>query len=64
MPRRTIPLPFAIDLRRSLGALRLGKHDPTISIQPASVAVAMQTPDGDAAQGSAASLRAATRCAS
>jgi len=49
MPRRTIPLPFAIDLRRSLGALRLGKHDPTISIQPASVAVAMQTPDGDAA---------------
>jgi 3-methyladenine DNA glycosylase/8-oxoguanine DNA glycosylase len=46
MPRRTITLPFAVDLRRSLAALRLGKHDPTITVLDAGVAVAMRTPDG------------------
>lgn len=49
MPRRTITLPFAVDLRRSLGALRLGKHDPTIALSSAVVAVAMRTPEGAAA---------------
>jgi 3-methyladenine DNA glycosylase/8-oxoguanine DNA glycosylase len=49
MPRRTIPLPFAVDLRRSLSGLRLGKHDPTINLAPAGVAVAMRTPAGGAA---------------
>jgi 3-methyladenine DNA glycosylase/8-oxoguanine DNA glycosylase len=49
MERRTIPLPFAVDLRRSLAALRLGKHDPTISLSSSGVAVAMRTPLGGAA---------------
>jgi len=49
MPRRTIPLPFAVDLRRSLGPLRLGKHDPTIQVSPTGVAAAMRTPVGGAA---------------
>ncbi|MGH9085971.1 MAG: DNA-3-methyladenine glycosylase family protein [Acidimicrobiales bacterium] len=52
MSRRTLPLPFAVDLRRSLYALRLGKHDPTIDLRPHAVALAMWTPQG------AASLRA------
>lgn len=49
MPRRTITLPFAVDLRRSLGGLRLGKHDPTIAVHDTVVAVAMRTPIGPAA---------------
>jgi 3-methyladenine DNA glycosylase/8-oxoguanine DNA glycosylase len=49
MVRRTITLPFAVDLRRSLGALRLGKHDPTIQLTSGGVAVAMHTPLGGAA---------------
>jgi 3-methyladenine DNA glycosylase/8-oxoguanine DNA glycosylase len=49
MLRRTIPLPFAVNLRRSLGVLRLGKHDPTINLANTSVAVAMRTPVGSAA---------------
>ena len=49
MSRRTIPLPFAVDLRRSLGPLRLGKHDPTLVLGPDSVALTMRTPDGPAA---------------
>lgn len=48
MARRSIPLPFAIDLRRSMKALRLGKHDPTIVLRERDLAVAMSTPDGDA----------------
>jgi 3-methyladenine DNA glycosylase/8-oxoguanine DNA glycosylase len=48
MSRRTIPLPFAVDLRRSLGPMRLGKHDPTISLRDGAVSVAMRTPDGTA----------------
>lgn len=49
MSRRTIPLPFAVDLRRSLVPLRLGKHDPTLAIASGAVALAMRTPDGKAA---------------
>jgi 3-methyladenine DNA glycosylase/8-oxoguanine DNA glycosylase len=49
MSRRTIPLPFAVDLRRSLVPLRLGKHDPTLAIASGAVALAMRTPDGTAA---------------
>ncbi|MFP5256828.1 MAG: DNA-3-methyladenine glycosylase family protein [Acidimicrobiia bacterium] len=48
MSRRTIPLPFAIDLRRSLGPLRLGKHDPTFDLRVGSVAMSMLTPAGPA----------------
>jgi 3-methyladenine DNA glycosylase/8-oxoguanine DNA glycosylase len=55
MARRTITLPFAVDLRRSLHPLRLGKHDPTVLISPTVVAVAMHTPMG------AAALRAVRR---
>lgn len=49
MHRRSIPLPFAIDLRRSMQPLRLGKHDPTIALRERDLAVAMRTPSGDAA---------------
>lgn len=49
MARRTITLPFAVDLRRSLRPLRLGKHDPTIHLSDAGVVVAMRTPVGTAA---------------
>lgn len=49
MSRRTITLPFAVDLHRSLSALRLGRHDPTIQLMSTAVAVALRTPDGAAA---------------
>jgi 3-methyladenine DNA glycosylase/8-oxoguanine DNA glycosylase len=49
MSRRTISLPFAVDLRRSLVPLRLGKHDPTVAIAPGAVALTMRTPGGTAA---------------
>ena len=49
MQRRTITPPFAVDLRGSLAPLRLGKHDPTIALSESAVALAMHTPDGDAA---------------
>ncbi len=49
MARRTITLPFAIDLRRSLRVLRLGKHDPSVDLSEAGLAVAMHTPSGSAA---------------
>lgn len=49
MQRRTITLPFAVDLLRSLRALRLGKHDPTIALTSTRVAVSMHTPIGEAA---------------
>lgn len=48
MSRRTIPLPFAVDLRRSLRPLRLGKHDPTIDLRVGSVLLSMHTPQGPA----------------
>lgn len=49
MPRRTIPLPFAVDLRRSLQVVRLGKHDPTIDLRVGAAALALNTPVGPAA---------------
>jgi hypothetical protein len=48
MPRRTLRLPFAVDLRRSLQPLRLGKHDPTISLSATAVQRASRTPLGPA----------------
>ena len=48
MSRRTIPLPFALDLRRSLSPLRLGKHDPTIELRRDALLRASRTPDGPA----------------
>lgn len=48
MSRRSIPLPFALDLRRSLHPLQLGKHDPTIRLDPRVVLRATRTPDGPA----------------
>lgn len=52
MPRRSIHLPFAVDLRRSLRAVRLGRQDPTVHLSDAGVALSMHTPEG------AATLRA------
>lgn len=49
MPRRTLPLPFAIDVRRSLRPLRLGKHDPTIDLRDHAVSLSLRTPEGPAA---------------
>lgn len=48
MARRSIPLPFAVDLWRSLRPLRLGKHDPTFDLRTGGVMVAMHTPTGTA----------------
>jgi 3-methyladenine DNA glycosylase/8-oxoguanine DNA glycosylase len=48
MPRRTLRLPFTIDLRRSLQPLRLGKHDPTIQLADRRVLRAVRTPAGPA----------------
>ncbi|MEQ1787766.1 MAG: DNA-3-methyladenine glycosylase 2 family protein, partial [Acidimicrobiales bacterium] len=48
MPARTIPLPFALDLHRSLRPLRLGKHDPTVLLTRDVVRRATRTPDGPA----------------
>ena len=41
-------MPFAVDLRRSLQPLRLGKHDPTIDLHPTAVALSLRTPEGSA----------------
>src|SRR5882762_4924976 len=46
--RRTIEVPFAIDLGRSLGPLRVGRHDPTIHLADDVVVRATRTPDGPA----------------
>jgi len=48
MPRRSIRLPFALDLQRSLRPLQLGKHDPTIQLGRDVVVRATRTPDGPA----------------
>lgn len=48
MPGRTLRLPFAVDLRRSLQPLRLGRHDPTIALSPTGVQRATRTPLGPA----------------
>ena len=52
MPQRRLPLPFSVDLRRSLRSLRLGKHDPTIDLRGTAVLLSLCTPQG------AATLRA------
>lgn len=46
--RRTITLPFAVDLWRSLLPLRLGQHDPTIALTRTTVVLALRTPLGPA----------------
>ena len=45
---RRLALPFALDLRRSMRPLRLGKHDPTTDLRGSWLALAMWTPDGSA----------------
>jgi 3-methyladenine DNA glycosylase/8-oxoguanine DNA glycosylase len=46
--RRTIEVPFAIDLGRSLGPLRVGRQDPTIHLAAGMVVRATRTPQGPA----------------
>ena len=48
MPRRALKLPFALDLRRSLRAMRLGKHDPTILLSPRAALWCSRTASGPA----------------
>jgi 3-methyladenine DNA glycosylase/8-oxoguanine DNA glycosylase len=48
MPRRTLHLPFALDLRRSLRPLRLGKHDPTVLLAATTMVRATRTAAGPA----------------
>lgn len=48
MPQRTLHLPFALDLRRSLLPMRLGKHDPTLLLTTTTLIRAMRTPEGSA----------------
>jgi 3-methyladenine DNA glycosylase/8-oxoguanine DNA glycosylase len=46
--RRTLELPFPVDLRRSLRPLRVGKGDPTMLLGERAVIRATRTPDGPA----------------
>ena len=48
MPQRSLRLPFALDLRRSLMPMRLGKHDPTLQLTSTTLVRAMRTPEGAA----------------
>jgi 3-methyladenine DNA glycosylase/8-oxoguanine DNA glycosylase len=48
MARRTVPIPHAIDLARTLGPIRTGRHDPTILVNDTTVLRATRTPDGPA----------------
>jgi 3-methyladenine DNA glycosylase/8-oxoguanine DNA glycosylase len=48
MSQRTLPLPFALDLRRSLRPVRLGKHDPTVLLATDLLVRATRTPAGPA----------------
>lgn len=48
MARRTISLPFAVDLTSSMRLLRLGRGDPTIHLAEGQVLRASRTPDGPA----------------
>jgi 3-methyladenine DNA glycosylase/8-oxoguanine DNA glycosylase len=48
MARRTIPIPHAIDLARTLGPIRTGRHDPTILLNDTTAMRATRTPDGPA----------------
>lgn len=48
MSRRTIPLPFALDLQRSLRPVRVGKHDPTVLLTRDAMLRTTRTPLGPA----------------
>ena len=48
MPQRTISLPHLVDLRGSLGPLRVGAHDPTMHLGERTALRAMRTPSGPA----------------
>jgi 3-methyladenine DNA glycosylase/8-oxoguanine DNA glycosylase len=48
MARRTLKLPFALDVRRSLRPMRLGKHDPTVLLAERAALWASRTPGGPA----------------
>jgi len=48
MARRTIPLPFAVDLAATLRPLRLGRGDPTIHVGTRGAVLASRTPAGPA----------------
>ena len=45
---RHLPLPFPVDLRRSLRPLRVGRADPTIHLGERALVRATRTPDGPA----------------
>ena len=45
---RCVPLPHRIDVARTLGPLRVGRHDPTTLLGADTVLRAMRTPDGPA----------------
>ena len=46
MPERVLPLPFALDLRRSLRPLQTGKLDPTVQLGRDVMVRASRTPQG------------------
>lgn len=46
MRERTIRVPFALDLHRSMLPLRLGKHDPTVHLRPNAMIRSARTPEG------------------
>ena len=48
MPRRTIRIPFPLDLRLTLGPLRRGRSDPTVRFAPEGFWRATRTPEGPA----------------
>ena len=48
MPRRAIPLLFALDLRSTLRPMRLGKHDPTLLLSARAALWASRTSSGPA----------------
>ena len=48
MARRSVPIPHPIDLARTLGPIRTGRHDPTILLNETTVMRASRTPDGPA----------------
>jgi 3-methyladenine DNA glycosylase/8-oxoguanine DNA glycosylase len=46
MARRTIPLPFAVELRPTMSLLRIGRHDPGIRLNQREVLRCSRTPAG------------------
>ena len=51
MPIRTLRLPFPLDLRRTLGPVRRGRHDPTFRLTENTCWRATRTPEGPATLG-------------